>query len=82
MGNNASRFDGQTAWRLAPATGRASETIVLWLYFCVSFPKLRNFAQVSGQEDTAQESQPDSQAGVEPFTAFACPLKNWPAPWL
>jgi hypothetical protein len=26
-GNNSGRFDGQTAWRLAPATGRAAETI-------------------------------------------------------
>jgi hypothetical protein len=27
MGSNAGQFDGQAAWRLAPATGRTSETI-------------------------------------------------------
>jgi hypothetical protein len=27
MGSNAGQFDGQTAWQLAPATGRTSETI-------------------------------------------------------
>ena len=55
MSNNV---DGQTAWRLAPATGRASETTYRGLLFVYLFL----FCSDLGQKQTAQESDPDSQA--------------------
>ena len=66
MSNNAGRFDGQTAWRLAPATGRASETTYRGLTFCVSFPILLRF----GPETDGPRERPRFASGPPARLAF------------
>ena len=71
MSNNAGRFDGQTAWRLAPATGRASETTYRGLTFCVSFPILLRF----GPETDGPRERPRFASGAlagDEYTHHTC----------